>query len=169
MLSPQYLGEIVNRNSLEHDLRPDIVMSMVLQESTANPFASRYEPGFFNRYIAHLNREQLLGWKPDPNRAPSLDTEKNSRATSWGLLQVMGNTAREIGQFKEPYLTQLLDPEIGVDVGCRVLSYYLGKENGDYTRALARYNAGSVTPQGLKYASEVMQRVKEKQYAKYFA
>ena len=169
MLSPQYIGEIVNRNALAHNLKPEVVMAMVLQESTANPFAVRYERRFYYKYIDPLQREELKGWKPEINTIPSLDTEKTLRATSFGLLQVMGSTAREIGDFKEPFLTKLLDPEIGVDVGCRVLSHYLGLENGDYRRALARYNAGSVTSIGLEYASKIQARIQNKEHVKYLA
>lgn len=168
MLDPVYLSKIVNEQALAHDLRPDIVMALITKESHANPFANRLEPHYVER-LAKKERHELSGWVPQSSQVPNLDTEKNNRSMSWGLMQIMGDTARWIGRVEDPFLTILIDPERNIDVGCRVLSYYLGKENGNYTRALARYNAGSVTPRGLQYAQSVNEILNQKTYLKYFA
>lgn len=159
-------AELINKHSLAHELRPDIVACVILQESEGNTFAFRYEPGFYATYIKDRTRVQLSGWVPGEKELPSLDTEKRARAHSWGLMQVMGETARSIGQFKGRYISMLLDPDIGIDVGCRVLAHYLAREKGDYTRGLARYNAGSVSLQGLIYADKILTRIKNGEYKK---
>lgn len=168
MLTPEYLGEIVNHNALANDLRPDIVMCVIIQESGCNTFANRYEPFFYDHYLANKNRDQLSGWVPKIGELPNLPTEKRNRAMSWGLMQVMGDTARWCAKVNYPYLTTLCDPEKGVDVGCRVLSYYLGKAKGNYRTALAMYNSG-VTPTitGWDYADEVISRLQAGEHLKY--
>jgi soluble lytic murein transglycosylase-like protein len=61
---------------------------------------------------------------------------------SWGLMQIMGFKARELGY--EGYLPMLCLPHVGLEWGCRALEGFLKRERGDYFRAVASYNAGSV-------------------------
>lgn len=61
--------------------------------------------------------------------------------TSWGLMQIMGGTARDLG-FAGP-LTDLMDPELGIFWGCR----YFQAHCSQYVQLLdqiAAYNAGQV-------------------------
>ncbi|MDW5375313.1 lytic transglycosylase domain-containing protein [Halomonas sp. HP20-15] len=53
-----------------------------------------------------------------------------------GLMQVMPFWKRVIGRSGD----DLLDPGTNLRYGCTILAYYLRLENGDLTRALARYN-----------------------------
>lgn len=165
MLAPQILGDIVNRHAIAQGLRADVVMCVVLQESGGDTFANRFEPFFYSNKIAHRLRTELAGFVPP--KSPNLDTEKFNRSTSWGLMQVMGDTARWCAKTTTPFLTSLCDPERGVEAGCKVLAYYYGKEHGDYRNALARYNAGSVSETGLHYADEVLERIKNGEHRKY--
>jgi soluble lytic murein transglycosylase-like protein len=90
----------------KYGLDTAIVCAVCEQESGWNPWAVRFEPAFYTRYIEPLNL-------PDP-------TEAYARSFSFGLMQVMGQVARELG-FAGRSLTQLCDPDIGMDVGCRKL------------------------------------------------
>lgn len=168
MTDPFSIGELINKHALAHSLRPDIIAAIIIQESNGSTFSNRFEPGFYDRYIAHRDRSELGGWVPEPGSIPTLVTEKYNRAFSWGLMQVMGNTARELGQSTAPYLTSLCDPDRGIDVGCRVFAHYLGREDGNYKRALARYNAGSVTTTGLTYAEKVLSRIEKGEHLRFF-
>ncbi len=53
-----------------------------------------------------------------------------------GLMQIMPFWKSEIGRAED----NLMNPSTNLRYGCTILSYYLEKEKGDLTRALARYN-----------------------------
>src|SRR5579871_3408235 len=79
----------------EHGLDPALVCAVIEQESAFDTMALRMEPGFERRYIKNLH----LG--------PS---ESVLRATSFGLMQVMGEVARENG-FKGDFDDLCCKPE----------------------------------------------------------
>jgi len=89
-----------------HELEPALVCAVIEQESAWNTYAIRYEPGFRTRYVAPL------GLPP---------TEEIARSISWGLMQVMGQVAREHG-FTGKFLSALCDPALGLDSGCAALA-----------------------------------------------
>lgn len=97
---------LAKQAAARHGLAPEIVCAVCEQESSWNPWAIRYEPAFRQRYVAPL------GLPP---------TEEIARSTSWGLMQVMGETAREAG-FSEKFLSALADPATGLEFGCIVLA-----------------------------------------------
>ncbi len=72
-----------------HGLDPALVCAIIEQESTWNPHAIRYESAFFAKYVAPLFTNNKV--------EPPTNTEAHSRAISWGLMQVMGQSAREMG------------------------------------------------------------------------
>ncbi len=73
---------------------------------------------------------------------------------SWGLMQVMGAVAREYG-FSGRFLSQLCDPAVGLEYGCRHLSILL-KRHGTIRAALSAYNSGQPhTMRGNEYAEKV--------------
>lgn len=90
----------------QHALDPALVCAVVEQESAWDANAIRYEPAFRVRYVAPL------GLPP---------TEEIARSISWGLMQVMGQVAREHG-FTGKFLSALGDPAAGLGVGCAVLT-----------------------------------------------
>ena len=71
-----------------------------------------------------------------------IDVESNfdrfaiSKAGAQGLMQVMPFWLKEIGQPRD----SLFNVNTNLRMGCTILKYYLKKEKGDLTRALARYN-----------------------------
>lgn len=72
-----------------------------------------------------------------------------SSAGAVGLMQIMPFWPRELGMGNE----QLVRVPHNIRMGCTILKYYLDREKGDYTRALARYN-GSVGRRN--YADKVL-------------
>lgn len=160
-------ADIINKNALKYSLRPDVVACIILQESAGDTFATRFEKEFYEVALSQKSRYQLSGWIPKQNETPTIDTEKVARATSYGLMQVLGDTARWCGGLSSKYLTVLCDPEIGVNIGCKVLRYYLDMEKNDYAKALCRYNAGSVkSPAGQAYAVKIMDRLSKNEHLK---
>lgn len=71
-----------------------------------------------------------------------IDVESNfdrfaiSSAGAQGLMQVMPFWLKEIGKPRD----SLFNIRTNLRMGCTILKYYLKKEKGDLTRALARYN-----------------------------
>jgi soluble lytic murein transglycosylase-like protein len=128
-----------------HSLDAALVCAVVEQESSWNARAMRYEPFFHTRYVARL------GLSP---------TEEIARSISWGLMQVMGQVAREHG-FDGRFLTALCDPETGLDIGCTVLAAKLAAANGDTARALQLWNGGA----NPDYAAQVLDRVAKYRHA----
>lgn len=62
-----------------------------------------------------------------------------SSAGAVGLMQIMPFWPRQLGMTNQ----ELVRIPQNVRMGCTILKFYLDREKGDYTRALARYN-GSV-------------------------
>lgn len=123
-----------------HQLDPVLVCSVVEQESAWDTFAIRFEPGFYTRYVAP--------------QALASQTESQARAFSWGLMQVMGQTAREAG-FKGRYLSMLCNPGAGLDIGCKVLKGKLARHPQSVESGLLAWNGGGRP----EYASEVLARM----------
>jgi len=112
-------------------LDPALVCAVVEQESAWNTWAIRFEPAFFAKYVASLYTNNKV-----------TASEAYARGFSWGLMQVMGQVARETG-FDAPFLAALCDPEQGLAIGCKVLRKKFDAMAGDTTRALLAWNGGA--------------------------
>lgn len=133
MISTPYTAEAqaAARNA---GLDPALVCAIVEQESSWNALAIRYEPQFFASYIAPLVGSDEV--------KPATETESRSRAFSWGLMQILGQCAREMG-FDGLYLSELLQPVVGLEFGCKLLARELRRAGGDVKRALQLWNGGA--------------------------
>ncbi len=104
-----------------------IVCAICERESSWDPWTIRYEPDFRSRYVAPLHL------------TPTIEV---ARSVSWGLMQLMGQTARELGYMEQ--LPKLCDPATGLYWGCRKFAECLeraGKNNNE--KALLDYNGGA--------------------------
>ena len=92
-----------------------------------------------------------------------IDVESNfdrfaiSSAGAQGLMQVMPFWLKEIGKPRD----SLFNVRTNLRMGCTLLKYYLKKEKGDLTRALARYN-GSLGR--YKYPNKVFKLLNKRWY-----
>jgi soluble lytic murein transglycosylase-like protein len=128
---------LVTPIALKYGLQPSVVAAVCEQESGWEPGAVRFEPAFLRHYVAPLNLALL---------------ESLSRSTSWGLMQIMGQVAREMG-FTDA-LDTLRTPEVGILYGCKKLQRcYL--QHRDDTTSLLAYNGGG----NSFYAKQVLARV----------
>jgi soluble lytic murein transglycosylase-like protein len=122
-----------------HRLPSSLVEAVIMVESGGNPWGIRYEEGFYRTYVANKGFD-VFGYC-------STKTEGHARATSWGLMQVMGQTARELG-FTGPFLSELCEPSVGIDLGCRYLGalakQFPGPKYG-WDAVCAAYNGGPGT------------------------
>jgi soluble lytic murein transglycosylase-like protein len=139
MLPPSDIAGVARAIALQHVLDPALVCAVIEQESTWDFHAIRYEPAFRARYVVPLDL------------AP---TEEIARSISWGLMQVMGQTAREHG-YSGRFLSALCDPACGISIGCVVLASKIERASGDIPRALELWNGGA----NPNYAPEVLARI----------
>jgi soluble lytic murein transglycosylase-like protein len=136
--------ELARHIAVAHDLEPALVCAVIEQESAWNPWAVRYEPAFLSRYVAPLYTAGKLS-----------ATEAYTRAMSWGLMQVMGQVAREFG-FAADSLPKLCDPATGLELGCRILAKRMARTRGDVPAALLAWNGGA----NPDYPAEVLARTR---------
>lgn len=147
MKSP-YRVEIVAAASA-HQLSPDLVEAITVVESSGKPYAYRYEPTFWTKYMS--NDAAWVGANPE------------RVAASYGLMQVMFVVAQEVGyEHAEP--EYLFVPAIGLEFGCRKIAQLLAWAEGDVARALAAYNGGkggNVAPpyRNQAYADRVLKQM----------
>jgi len=78
-----------------------------------------------------------------------------SPAGAVGLMQVMPFWPRKLGMDN----SQLVRIPHNIHIGCTILKYYLERENGNYTKALARYNG---SPGRRNYSDKVLLRLADK-------
>ncbi|GAB6035868.1 hypothetical protein JCM15519_04270 [Fundidesulfovibrio butyratiphilus] len=129
------LDMVIVEKARKCGLTAAIVRAVVLQESTTNTYALRYEPGFFRRYLDG----KPMNFVP---RGCSVDTERVCRAISWGPMQIMGETARNIG-FRG-WFPELCVPEVGVEWGCAYLARLRDRflATGGWEVVVRAYNGG---------------------------
>jgi soluble lytic murein transglycosylase-like protein len=130
MAVPSQLIVLARKAAAAQSLDPALVCAVVEQESAWNPWAIRYEPLFFAKYVASLYTNNKIS-----------ASEAYARGFSWGLMQVMGQVARESG-FDALFLSALCDPEQGLALGCKVLRKKIDAMAGDTMRGLLAWNGG---------------------------
>lgn len=95
-----------------------------------------------NRYLTIIQYEATRAGL-DPQLVLSVITIESkfnkyaiSGAGARGMMQIMPFWLTQIGTEKQ----SLFDVQTNIRYGCTILRYYIQKEHGDVTRALARYN-----------------------------
>ena len=119
------LTTLIKEAAARRSLPWELVYAICQVESSLNPSAIRHEP----RYR----------WLVGDNETMS-PTERQDQMTSWGLMQVMGAVARELGHTGP--LSDLLDPPTGLFYGCLHLRRFRAKYD-IWPDVIASYNAGS--------------------------
>jgi len=119
------LTTLIKSAASRRSLPWELVYAICQVESSLNPSAIRHEP----RYR----------WLVGDNETLS-PTERQDQMTSWGLMQVMGAVARELGHTGP--LSDLLDPPTGLFYGCLHLRRFRAKYD-IWPDVIAAYNAGS--------------------------
>lgn len=137
---------VIKKCSDQYKIDPYLIASIVAQESggpyclpdgSANPYAIRVEQGFWKAYFTNI-----MKWVKN---TPTKYDDRWSKypdiyACSYGLGQIMLQTAYENG-FNGIFPTELCDPEVNVNLICKIISKHL-KNTGSVRSALLRYNGG---------------------------
>lgn len=151
------IHELVQSACQSTHVDPEILMSIIYCESEGDKWAHRYEPEFYEKYLAHATRETLSGYVPDD--LPNLETEKRDRAYSYGLCQILGETARSRLHVAHDNLTELLDPELNVMLGATMLASlneqysWIAGEEERLVAVVRRYNGRG--PRAQAYQQKV--------------
>lgn len=121
-----YRGE-VEAIARSFGLDPDLLHAQVLVESSGKTHSYRFEPGFWNRYLK--DKPEWDGANPERVSA------------SYGLLQILYVTAKEIGYGDIP--EHLFAPVTGLHWGAMKLAKLRDAAGGDIQAALAAFNGGA--------------------------
>ncbi len=127
-----------------------LIEAIIVTESSGDADATRFEPKWhlYNNpqfYCDHLGI--------------SKQEEEVSQATSWGLMQVMGAVARDLGYTED--LKMLLVPEVGIFYGCKKLKQLM-QRYGSEEAVVSAYNQGNARMANGMYMN---QRYVDKVYA----
>lgn len=117
----------------KYNLDPKLITAFVQVESNFDTWAVRYEDHFEYIFNAELFAKA--------NRITEA-TETQCQKMSWGLMQIMGGTARGLG-YKGP-LTALTDGEYNLHLACKYLVQLGRRYPGHSADIISAYNAGSV-------------------------
>jgi soluble lytic murein transglycosylase-like protein len=112
----------------------NLIEAIIIVESGCDEYATRYESSeSVSKYLKEVK------YFAEKNRITE-ETEKILQRTSWGLMQVMGFLARDLGFSGN--IPMLVVPEINVFYGTLFLTKLLKKYNNEEL-AILSYNAGS--------------------------
>jgi hypothetical protein len=123
----------------KHGLPPSLLAAFIQEESAFNQWATRVETHYLRKkkVIAEARR-----WSRKFKGIPTEQTELYARSSSWGLMQVMGQVAREQG-FDRQFLQELISPINSIDEGAKLLVKNLKRYKGDTLSAISAYNQGN--------------------------
>lgn len=123
---------VLNETCHAYSVDPDLVRAICQVESGGVSWRARYEPAW-NYFYLPASYAAKLGI--------TTETERIMQATSWGMGQVMGAVARELGFFD--HLTKLALPETGI-VYCIKKISELHRRYEMPNDLISAYNAGTV-------------------------
>jgi len=129
---------LIEAVATQRHLPPALIAAIVQEESRFNPWAERTEPRYLRNAVV---RRRARIWAQS-HALPTYTTELYDRSRSMGLMQVMGEVARE-QQFDAQYLSALFAPRAALDEGALLLSRLLARTHGDTLAAISAYNRGS--------------------------
>lgn len=108
--------QLIRETARTHCLDPFTVAAVVSRESEGNPWVMRREPDY--PYLFDRETRQAVRRKDVNSQTfPGGPVEMLGQTQSWGLMQVMGAIAREMGH--EGRFSSLLDSATNFEIGCR--------------------------------------------------
>lgn len=135
--------KVITAKARKYNLDPCLMAAMIQVESAGARGATRYEAGW--RYHTNVAKWAKL-------TRVTHETERRGQMVSWGLMQVMGTVARELGY--DGCLPLLCEEELGIEYGCMKFRQVLNRWDGE-REAISAYNAGHPTDNNQGYVSKV--------------
>lgn len=135
-MTSEVLRSLIAAHPDRGQLPVEAVLAVTMKESSFREYAIRYEDHY----------QWLVG-----DQGTMSVAERLGQKHSWGLMQVMGGLARELG-FTGAF-HELWTPETGLKYGMLYLNK-LYKRHGNWPDTLAAYNAGSVRRVDGKYVNQ---------------
>jgi len=136
--------EEIKKVAIQNGIEPELLGAIVLTESSGDQWACRFEPHY--KWLFQVRENAVR------NKITE-DTEKVLQMCSYGLCQVMGAVARELGM-KGP-MFELLSVGSNLSYACRLITRLRAKYKTNED-VLAAYNAGSVIKlQNSEYKNQV--------------
>jgi soluble lytic murein transglycosylase-like protein len=126
----------IDRVASAYGLDSNLLLAQVMTESSGDPNAFRYENLYFMRYIRDNPAAKAAKFGP-------------LAACSFGLMQILLETACEIGFIGQPW--ELFQPAIGLEWGAKYLRSLIEWSGGNVDAALAAYNGGKLGNQTPPY------------------
>ena len=125
------LMELIVSSAMGIGIPPEVVLAIIEVESGGNPFATAFSQTAPANTT--LKRPTLC----------SVNMEAVHQRTAWGLMQVMGSTARGVGFCG--WLTELTDAEVNIGIGMRYLGQLKKRffESRGLDGVIAAYNKGA--------------------------
>lgn len=128
--------------------------------STQSNRLERFVPDkFFRIRLLTIIQYEATRAELDPQLVLSLITIESkfnpyaiSNVGALGLMQVMPFWQKILGSPEQ----NLFDINTNIRYGCSILAYYIGKEHGDLSKALSRYNGGNLATSNSQYSSLVL-------------
>ena len=143
-----YLSDI-RAAARENSVPMTLLAGVIQEESRFDPWASRFEEQYMN---SGRVRREAIQWSRAHRDVPTALTERADRSRSYGLLQIMGETARTEGYDKR-YLTELFLTSDGLRTGAHHLRLLLLRYPHDTLSAISAYNQGSAKKRGGTFAN----------------
>ena len=146
---------LIERISLEHGINHKLFHALILCESGGNKYATQYQPNYRYFYKVYEFSKKL---------SITYVTEKVFQASSHGLVQIMGSSARELGFKGYPF--QLYDTETNLRYGAKFIAN-LKKRYQNQNDLISAYNQGQPfkTQNGFyknqEYVNKVLKKMKE--------
>lgn len=118
------LSAIIRLNAQNFSLDPKLIACIIYQESGGDEEAYREEEHFFEKYLRGKTRKDLVGYVP--NFPPSFASELRARSRSFGVMQILGETARLMG-YDGRWLPACRVTSVNVHLGCKYLRHLFDK------------------------------------------
>ena len=138
----------ITKYSKYFDVNPDWIRAVIEIESAGNQFALRYEPGY--RWLQKEDTIKAICYHSNygGNLENKIGAETCLESFSFGLCQVMGSTARDMGYVAD--LHHLFFVDDNIRIGTKFLKTKLKRFDNNILRAIAAYNGGD----GSAYPNE---------------
>lgn len=118
------IKELCKKYAEKYGLDWKLVYAIAQIENRNNQPLARFEPLFYEKYLSKFDISE---------------DEKYLRACSYGLMQVMGQTAIEHG-WNEPF-SELFDTEKNLDLACKIIKKLFEKYREEEL-VISAYNGG---------------------------